>query len=186
MKKLFLRVDLQEDFIRKTGSLYVPNVEQILGTTEKLTKFIEFQMSKDSNIFCAYTQDWHLKNDVEFKVYPSHCIRDTDGANIIKEAMISQNFKNSKIFKKRTYDIFQSKINKPSFKTFINDFDEIWVDGVVTEICVHSAVMGIKKYFPNIKVCVFENAIMHISEEEKNKVFKIWKENKIFKVNVNL
>lgn len=181
MKRMFLFVDVQKDFMNPYGALYVPNATKIIPTLEKIAKLAFDEFDKDpENVEIAFTQDFHLKTDAEFisnsGQFPEHCIKGTDGAILI----INPKF-NGTIYTKRCTNIFDSKLGNKEFKKLIkeNFFKEIWVSGVVTEICVNHAVMGIKKISPATEIYVFENAIMHLDEKTKEKTFKTWKSNGI-------
>lgn len=182
MKRMFLFVDVQKDFMNPYGALYVPNATKIIPTLEKIVKLSFDEHDKDpENVEIAFTQDCHLKTDAEFisngGQFPEHCMKGNDGA---KSIINNPEFKGT-IYTKRCTDIFDSKLGSKKFKKLIkeNFFNEVWVSGVVTEICVNHAVMGIKKISPATEIYVFENAIMHLDERAKEETFKTWISNGI-------
>ncbi len=118
-------VDMQKDFCYKDGALYVDGVEKIFEPTKRIVEKARKRMP------IIFTQDWHREDDVEFKIWPKHCIMNTRGAEIIDELNPS---KDDYFIKKRRYSAF-----------FGTDLDltlrelgvkKLYVCGVVTNICV--------------------------------------------------
>ena len=127
---VLLVIDMQKDFCYQNGTLYIgDHVKQIF---EPLSGVINKARSKIPIIF---TQDWHRRDDPEFKIWKPHCIAGSEGAEIIDEL----NPKDEDYFiKKRRYTAF-----------FGTDLDlllrelnvkKIYLSGVVTSVCVlHTA-----------------------------------------------
>ena len=80
MKKALVIVDMQNDFVHPYGKLQVPYATDIISTIQELKK-----KAKAKGVPVIYTQDWHTKDDAEFKVWPEHCVENTLGAEIIDE-----------------------------------------------------------------------------------------------------
>ncbi len=125
-------VDLQKDFCYPDGALYIgDHVKKIFGTISKVVKFAR------GKIPVIFTQDWHRKDDLEFKIWPPHCIAGSKGAEIIDEVEVDK--ERDYFIKKRRYSAF-----------FETDFDlllrelnirKLYFGGVVVSICVlHTAV----------------------------------------------
>lgn len=124
--RALLIVDMQKDFCYEDGALYIGNrVKDIIKSTKDV---LEKVRGKTPVIF---TQDWHRKDDPEFKMWPKHCIQNTWGAEVIDELNPSED---DYFIKKRRYSAF-----------FETDLDltlrelgvkELVVCGVVTNICV--------------------------------------------------
>lgn len=155
MKKAFLFVDCQNDFFG--GALPVPGAENIRHVLAKLNK-----LAKEENIPILKTMDCHTIDDDEFKVFPKHCVEDTEG----QASIIETSAKNAIIFNKKTYDIFDKNLGNSKFESWINDnkITEIWVSGVVGNICVEAAVLGLLKR--GIRVYIFKNAITWMDMEK--------------------
>jgi len=168
MKKLFYRVDLQNDFIQNDGALSVPGAKNILPITEKISRLIENEISANpENVAVAYSMDWHDGSEPEMTQnggpFPLHCIAYSQGAELAKEAIISVD---SIIFKKKTFDVGDEKLGDPNFLSWISTckFDEVWIDGLVGNICVEAAVNHFVKYIKN--VYIFENAVKWMDMEQ--------------------
>ncbi|MDK2796043.1 MAG: nicotinamidase/pyrazinamidase [Archaeoglobaceae archaeon] len=123
--KALLIVDMQKDFCYKNGALYIPGAEEIFKPTKKVVEKARGKMP------LIFTQDWHREDDEEFKIWPKHCIAETEGAEIIDELEVT---KKDYFVKKRRYSAF-----------FGTDLDlllrelkvsELFVCGVATNICV--------------------------------------------------
>ena len=80
MKSALIVIDMQKDFCYPDGSLF--GGEHIKNIFEPVNRAVQEAREKMPVIF---TQDWHRKDDVEFKIWPPHCIADTRGAEIIDE-----------------------------------------------------------------------------------------------------
>lgn len=119
-------VDMQNDFATKGGALYVPSTE---GIKPKLQMLVD--EARKQGIPVVFTQDWHLKNDPEFQIWPPHTVQGTKGAEIIPELPVLEG---DYTIKKRTYNAF-----------FETDLDlllrhlgvkRLVVTGVVSNVCV--------------------------------------------------
>ncbi|MET1124043.1 MAG: isochorismatase family cysteine hydrolase [Archaeoglobaceae archaeon] len=127
--EVLIVVDMQKDFCYRDGALYIENAEEIFEPTRKV---VEAARGKIPVIF---TQDWHRKDDPEFKIWPPHCVEDTRGAEIIDELQPSEE---DYYVRKRRYSAF-----------FATDLDlllrelraeRVYICGVATNICVlHTA-----------------------------------------------
>ena len=124
-----LVVDMQKDFCYKDGALYIPGAEEIFDATAKVVRWARERMP------VIFTQDWHREDDVEFKIWPKHCVMNTAGAEIIDELEPNPD---DYYVKKRRYSAF--------FGTDLDlllrelEVKRLYVCGVATNICVlHSA-----------------------------------------------
>lgn len=78
-KTALIVVDVQNDFADPSGSLYVPDGENVIS-------FINNQIhaARDAGARVVYTQDWHPQETPHFEEFggpwPAHCIADTFGA----------------------------------------------------------------------------------------------------------
>ncbi|MFB3042762.1 MAG: cysteine hydrolase family protein [Nitrososphaerales archaeon] len=125
-------VDMQNDFVDKDGALYGEASAKIIPSINYLIK-----TSRDSDVKVFHTQDWHLPSDVEFKLWPKHCVKGTWGAELTG---IVNRDRNDVLVKKGTIDPWlksnlASHIRKNNIKTLI-------VTGTVANICVLHAVAG--------------------------------------------
>lgn len=136
-------VDCQRDFMEKSGKLYVPGAEKIIENLLNLATHIRATRH--------WTVDHHANDDPEFATYPPHCIIGTEGAEIIPEVhpcmsrefiinntdIISKN--DDVVFRKNTVSVFDNG----DVGEYVNFYDNIFVCGVVTEICVKAMLDGL-------------------------------------------
>jgi len=126
-------VDMQNDFVDKAGKLFVgDSVRKIIPNIQRT-----LAKARETKVPVVYTQDWHGKDDPEFKVWPAHCVEETVGAEIIQSLKpVSRDF----IVRKKSYD--------PWFKTELEELlkrlktKTMVVTGTVSNICVLHAVAG--------------------------------------------
>ena len=130
MNSALVVVDMQKDFCYAKGKLF--GGERITKIFESVSKAVSSAREKMPVIF---TQDWHRKDDPEFKIWPEHCVADTEGAEIIDEIKVE---KDDYIIKKRRYSAF--------FGTDLDlvlrelGVEMLYLTGVLTNICVlHTA-----------------------------------------------
>jgi nicotinamidase-related amidase len=122
-------VDMQKDFCYRDGRLYINGAEKIFDSTAEVVKVARGRMP------VIFTQDWHREDDVEFKIWPKHCIMNTTGAEVIDELDIKEE---DYFIKKRRYSAFFGTdldllLRELGIKT-------IYICGVATNICVlHTA-----------------------------------------------
>lgn len=79
-KSALIVVDMQNDFVREDGALYVagvrgePSMNEVVGNINALIQ-MDF-------VRVVFTQDWHPIGHVEFSVFGEHCVANTFGAEI--------------------------------------------------------------------------------------------------------
>lgn len=132
-------VDMQNDFIN--GSLGTKEAEAIVGNVKN--KIEEYRKNNDVVIF---TRDTHHENYLETqegKNLPvKHCIENTKGWEISQEL----NIDNSLIINKPTFGSLEL-VNK--LKSDYEEFKEIELVGLCTDICVISNALLLKAAFLN-------------------------------------
>jgi nicotinamidase-related amidase len=120
-----------KDFIEASGALYCGDESRRIIPFVK-EKIEEFHRSGDLVIFI---KDSHLEDDLEFKMFPRHCVKGTKGAEIIGELPVEPG---DIIVEKTRYSAFYGtnldKILKDRAVT------EAHVVGVCTSICVMDTV----------------------------------------------
>jgi len=173
-KILFIDIDTQNDFMFKEGNLYVPDAENIIENLKKLTEF-----AYRNNIPIFSSVDSHTQDDPEFKQFPPHCIKGTEGQKKInetkiKEALFIPSDRTVGIdFTKYRQFIFEkdklSVFSNPNFEKAIEEIGkEIFVVyGVATEYCVKECVEGLLER--NKKVYIVVDAIKGVDEEKGKK-----------------
>ncbi len=134
MRKILLVIDMQVDFV--TGSLGTKEAVQIVPN---VCDKIERELQQGTEII--FTRDTHEENYLETqegrKLPVKHCIRGTEGWNLIPELV----------------PYAENIIDKPTFGSvelpeYVKEADTIEVIGLCTDICVISNVLLLKAHFP--------------------------------------
>jgi nicotinamidase-related amidase len=158
---IFWAVDLQADFMKPEGKLYVPGAEKITPNIERLV-----EAARDGRVFLVSSADAHGLDDPELRQWPAHCLKGAPGASLIPEASAPARLvipnRNGFVFpdslsayqhvvlEKNTLDVFDNPhtdlllgrlapMGSPSFHSDV----EFVVFGVVTEHCVRCTVEGL-------------------------------------------
>jgi nicotinamidase/pyrazinamidase len=150
---IFWAVDTQADFMLPDGKLYVPGAEHILPNLNRLT-----DEAREGRVLLISHGCIHTPDDPEFAQFPPHCIRDTPGANFVPHALaenvvVVPNHPQARpphdlhaqqqiLLEKETFDIFESH-HAHGLVARLSPDAEIFVFGVVTEICVRLAAKGL-------------------------------------------
>ena len=156
MKKLLIVVDMQNDFV--TGVLGTKEAKAIVPAVEKLVR--EFE----GDIF--FTRDTHgenYRNTQEGRKLPvEHCIRDTEGWEIIPE--LRDIADQCQVFDKPTFGSVQlaEHITRIAEK---REVDAVYLCGVCTGICVISNAMLLKAAVPEIPIRIVEEACACVTPE---------------------
>ncbi len=82
-----LVVDVQNDFAHPDGNLYVPGGDLAVEAVNR-----EIETAASGGAMIVYTQDWHPPSTPHFEkdggIWPTHCVRDTWGAEFHPELRI--------------------------------------------------------------------------------------------------
>ena len=147
MKALFV-IDMLNDFLRKDGALYCGDKSREIIPFVK-EKIEEFHKSGNLVVFIC---DSHDPNDIEFKIFPKHCVAGTEGAKIIDELPVDGK---DTIIRKTRYSAF--------YNTNLDDvlqdhkITEAHVVGVCTSICVMDTVGDLRNR--DYKVIVYKDGV---------------------------
>ena len=142
-EKLLIVVDMQNDFV--TGSLANEECQKIVPLIENFLK------NWDGEV--VFTKDTHEDNYLEtqegMNLPVKHCIVDTPGHDIIDELC------------PYCYNVFEKDtFASESLSKYIdkhNEYKEVYLCGVCTDICVVSNALMIKSICPDVKLyCLSE------------------------------
>lgn len=172
---VFFDVDTQLDFLFPAGALYVPGAETLLGNLAALTAH-----AARRGIPIVSTADAHTENDPEFASWPPHCVAGTHGQQkaqatlagnaVIVPAMpaaVEVRGAAQIVIEKRSTDCFTNPNLRGVLKAL--DADRALVYGVVTEICVRNAVLGLLD--SGIAVDLVTDAVRHLDANEAERLF---------------
>jgi nicotinamidase-related amidase len=123
-------VDMQNDFVRKEGKLCVPSAQETVPRIQSV-----LQKARSSGALVVYTQDWHMKNDPEFRIWGEHALAGSWGAEIIDELKPKED---EFVIRKYRYDaFFESALD---YVLRVKNIKNVVVTGTVANICVlHTA-----------------------------------------------
>jgi nicotinamidase/pyrazinamidase len=172
---VFWEVDTQADFMLPGGKLYVSGAERLLPNIRRLT-----DAARQGRVFLVSHGCYHSDDDPEFKTFPPHCIKGTEGSRFVPEALTEKvvtvpndpaavlpqdlfSHYQQILLEKQTLDIFASRHAGELVKRFEND-TEFVVFGVVTEYCVRFAAKGLLER--GRRVAVVQDAIETLKAEE--------------------
>jgi nicotinamidase/pyrazinamidase len=166
-------VDTQADFMLPGGKLYVPGAEKMLPNIRRLT-----DMARQGKAFLASHGCFHPADDVEFNVFPPHCVKGTAGADFVPEALTEKILRipndpeaeipsdlsswQQVLLEKQTLNIFESRHADALVKR-LGDRAEFIVFGVVTEYCVNFAAKGLLQR--GRRVALVQDAIETLNAE---------------------
>lgn len=162
----FMDVDTQRDFIVPGGALYVPGAERLLP---KIKRIFDFALRHE--VFVLSTADAHAPDDVEFRLFPPHCVAGTPGQRKMEETLFPRHLvlgnrpaetnlvdsvrQNSQIVvEKQALDVFTNPVMGRLLKILPG---RAVVFGVTTEYCVKHAVLGLRQ--AGAKVVILTDAI---------------------------
>ncbi len=158
---IFWEVDTQRDFMLPGGKLYVLGAEKRIPNMQRLVDAARADRVLLVSDVCVHTPD-----DPEFAQFPPHCIRGTEGAEIVPELLAERHVRIASSFEARLpEDPFawqQIVLEKHMLDVFTNPQTEkllerlappdsvgkgrdveFFVFGVVTEYCVRLAAKGL-------------------------------------------
>ena len=156
MRKALIVIDMQYDFI--DGSLGTNEAQNILPNVKDLIDKKDYD-----NLF--FTRDTHYKNYLETqegkKLPVKHCIKNTHGWQI-HEIL---NTDGAEIIDKESFGF-------NGWKGKLDNFDEVVLVGLCTDICVISNALIIKAFYPEIKINIVEDATAGVTPESKAAAIK--------------
>lgn len=165
MKKLLIVVDYQVDFV--TGSLGFPRALELEdGIVDKI---IEFENNGDDVVFTLDTHYEDYDNTVEGENLPvAHCIKNTLGHQLY--GSVKDVSYNHRCFLKETFG------SKELMNHLLeNDYDEVYLCGVVTNICVISNAVIAKSALPNSQIYILKDLVASndpVLEEKSLEIMK--------------
>ena len=162
----FVDVDTQRDFILPGGALYVPGSERVIPKFRRL-----FDFARKNDITILSTTDAHVPNDPEFKQFPPHCVRGTQGQRKIDDTLLPHPLilenkpldrnlldavrKHQQIIvQKQTLDVFDNPVTERLVRVLPS---HAIVFGVATDYCVKIVALGLRRL--EVKTAVVMDAV---------------------------
>ncbi len=168
-KNMLVIVDMVNGFVKK-GALADPTINKI---TPNIITLLETSIAAQDTI--VFFKDEHQVNDKEFALYPPHCIKGSQEAEIIDELKSYQHY--GIVISKDTTNGFVTK----AFQDLIskNVYDSIIVTGCCTDICVLNFTSSLQQYINEqqlaTKIRVIESCVAtfdgpnHSASKEHNR-----------------
>lgn len=200
---LIYNVDTQVDFIEQTGKLYVPESDKLKPVFRKIQ-----DLAKNKKIRVVSSQDWHgiytneISTTPDFNTtFPEHCMAYTHGAKIVNDSLDEEEIpfiidwdrtttftdngilNRNIIIRKDKFNVFDGNTNTTGLFSLLIDnigIKNIFVYGVVTEICVAAFIDEIMNRYKNINIYLISDAIMHLDEGKSTKMIEEWRKNEKF------
>ncbi len=144
MTNVVLVVDMLVGFLEEGHNLYCGDgAREIIPNIQRL---IEREQAQGSTVF--FVCDSHDPDDLEFEVFPKHCVRGTEEAQVISEL---SGYKGEIIPKQRYSAFFGTDLEKR-----LTDLapDKIVVCGVCTDICVMHTTADARNRDYNVEIPV--------------------------------
>jgi nicotinamidase-related amidase len=126
-KTALVVVDMQNDFVKESGSLVVPDAEATIPAIRNL-----LDLARQSGMKVVFTQDTHTDGDPEWEIWPEHTREGSWGWQIVDELAPRED---EPVIRKVRYDAF--------YGTHLDHFLRLWgvdtlvICGTVANICVH-------------------------------------------------
>jgi nicotinamidase/pyrazinamidase len=174
---VFWAVDTQADFMLPDGKLYVPGAEHILPNLARLT-----DQAREGLVLLISHGCIHSPDDPEFAQFPPHCIRDTPGASFVPHALAERvvvvpnhpqarpphdlHAQQQILLEKETLDIFETH-HAHGLVARLDPDAEIFIFGVVTEICVRLAAKGLLERGRHVSIVADAVATMNPAEGQR-------------------
>ncbi len=130
MPNVLMVIDMLNGFLQPGRNLYCGDHSRLI--IPKVSELIDRELSKGSGII--FICDSHETDDLEFNMFPEHCIKGTEEASIISEL---NHFQGEIIEKKRYSAFFETELD-----TLLENLrpERLILAGVCTDICVmHTA-----------------------------------------------
>ena len=166
MSRLLVVVDYQNDFVN--GALGFAGAEKIAPNIVSLIN--EFRNNGDEVVLTYDTHDADYLNTTEGQYLPApHCLKGSNGWQLYSE--VAPLLKDARTFEKYTFG--SKELGKYIEE---KDFDEIYLCGLVSDICVFSnAIIAKSSASPYAKIKVVRNATSSFDLEMQEKAFDVLK-----------
>ncbi len=146
-------VDMQNDFVKPEGKLYVASAQQAVGPIARL-----LARAREAGVPIIYTQDLHGEDDPEYRIWGEHVKAGTWGAEIVEELAPQPG---DEVVQKPRYDAFYASRMEDVLRSR-PQIDTLVITGTVTNICVlHTAGSAALRWY---KVVVPKDAVAALSE----------------------
>ena len=145
-------VDMQNDFVRPEGKLYVPSAQKTIKPIAEL-----LERARKHGVMIVYTKDTHYPGDPEFRIWGEHALRGTWGWEIIDELKPKGK---EIVIEKTRYDAFYGTPLDDLLRVY--SIENLVIVGTVANICVlHTVASAALRWY---KVVVPADGISALNE----------------------
>lgn len=149
-----LVIDMLNDFIKPEGALYIgPAAGKVVPVVR--SRLDRFRQDRRPVIFIC---DRHRSGDLEFDMFPPHCLEGGSGGEVIDE--LSPRPAERRIYKRRYSAFFGTELDLTLREYGVTDLE---LTGVVTNICVLYTAADARML--NYRVTVNAGAVAGIDEQ---------------------
>lgn len=181
VKVAFVDIDTQFDFMNPKGNLYVPGAVDLVPNLKKLISH-----AVEHNIPIVGSVDAHSEDDPEFKIYPPHCVKGTEGQKKIPETTLPSQRIISKdkkadpselmppgpvILEKTVYSMFDNPNAEEALK--LTGARRFYLFGVALDICVKHAAEGLLAR--GYEIAIITDATAPVSYEKGEETLNTFK-----------
>ena len=161
-------VDMLNDFVLPGAPLEVPTARQVVPAIKA-----RIEQARARGTAIIYLCDAHSQHDQEFKVWPSHAVKGTKGAQVVEEIAPRPE---DLVIEKTTYSAFYRTRLEEELKRL--KVARLIIVGVLTNICifftaVEAVVRGFGVEVPRDSVATVSQREQDFALEQMEKVFKV-------------
>lgn len=167
MKKLYVVIDTQNDFMLEKGNLYVNGSEEMIPALREHL----LGLSKEEVHSVIFTYDTHgegYEDTPEGKMFPKHCVKGEDGWNNVFEDIFDKIEPEVVTLEKGVFNMWEEDntvitegfddnvkcrwVRDYYFRNIKDEIEEVVIVGVASDFCVKWAVDGFLKRGFKIRV----------------------------------
>lgn len=150
-KSALLIIDMQNDFVKPGGKLFVPDAP---GTIPQIQGLLA--LAREHNLFTVFTQDTHYPGDPEFPIWGEHCLAGTWGWQIVDELAPHEG---ELVLQKRRYDAFYGTPLDHELR--LRRIEQLLICGTVASICVHYTAASAALRWYNVIIPIDATSALH-------------------------
>ena len=151
---VFVVIDMLNDFVRPGAPLRVEGAESLVPAIRR-----GMDAARKVGSLVLYLTDAHLPDDLEFRAWPAHAVRGTEGGRVIEE--LAPKPGDVVVPKRRFSGFFGTELDLQLREHHVQ---RLVLTGILTDICVyHTAVDAVQMAY---EVVVARNAVAAATQED--------------------
>ena len=162
--RALLVIDMLKDFLEEGRPLYVPQGRKIIPRIRE-----RIREAKKEGVPVIFICDSHLPGDMEMKIWPSHALRGSGGAEVVEELRPEKG--DYVIFKRRYSGFLGTDLDILLRELGV---EEVILTGVLTHICI--LFTAADAFMRGYRVVIPRDSVASISEEYHEFALKLAKE----------